>query len=572
MIVRNEAHIIEELVDSVSDLIDTWVIVDTGSEDGTQSLIVRCMKRRGIPGILHERPWRDFGSNRSEALALAQGRADYIWVMDADDILIGAIDFAALTEDAYCMRFKDELVYWRRQLFRDGLPWRYEGVLHEFSVCDAPFTERRLEGEYWIHSRRLGGRSSDPQKYRRDAEILQAEVDRDPTNHRNVFYLAQSYFDAGNFSRAALWYGRRAEMGGWPEEVFVALYRSALAMEKLAEPWGLVQERYLQAWNFRPCRAEPLHAIARHYRQNRIYPLGLLFAQCAAQIPLPLEDQLFVPEAVYAWQALDELAVCASWLGRWQETFAICRQLLERDDIPPEDRRRIVANRDMAVPHLSGLAPTDATRPASPRQGQGPVEVSVSLRAADQPDEADATLHSFLRNCLDGERIGRLLLFDSGLSSDARFNLLNGCRLLEIVRLDPGLSPDGACSVMRSHLQGRYWLHLDPGWRFFVKERLISRLIEVLTSEPDIVAVALHASVDPDASGAPSAEAAPVRRTATNVRYQMARHPVSGPVMFDLARLDPSRDWSPDGRIAAERCAVIDDVLCVSNDRQPESR
>jgi len=80
MIVRNEAHIIHELIASVAAHIDSWVIVDTGSTDGTQELIRRLMAERGIPGELFERPWRNFGSNRTEALELAQGRGDYIWV------------------------------------------------------------------------------------------------------------------------------------------------------------------------------------------------------------------------------------------------------------------------------------------------------------------------------------------------------------------------------------------------------------------------------------------------------------------------------------------------------------
>ncbi len=563
MIVRNEAHIIEELIASVAGLIDCWVIVDTGSDDGTQELIRRCMKDRRIPGELHERPWRNFGENRSEALALAQGHADYIWVMDADDVVIGEVDFAALTEDAYEMRFKDGLGYWRRQLFRDGLPWRYEGVLHEFSVCDAPFAERRLEGDYHIHSRRLGSRSRDPGKYRRDAEILQAEVDRDPDNARNVFYLAQSYFDAGDYAQARRWYERRAEMGGWKEEVFVALYRSAGAMERLGESWASVQERYLQAWNARPCRAEPLHAIARHYRMTQVYPLGLLFAQCAAQLPLPAAERLFVPEAVYNWQSLDEWAVCASWLGRWPETFAICRQLLERDDIPEADRARIASNRDMAVPHMLRLAAASTATPPPPRSGPGPVEITLTLLVGADPAEAEASLNTFLQTCLDAERIGRFLVFDTGLSWEARFRLLDRYRCLEFVRQGPLPTPRQINSVMRGHVEGRYWLHLERGWRFFAQDRWISRLIDVLDSEPGIVAVGLNRGGAP---GGPAVSEAVsrLRRTAANTRYQLAQEPLQGPVMVDLARFDADPAGPDQGGIAPSRCATLDEILCVS--------
>ena len=53
-----------------------------------------------------------------------------------------------------------------------------------------------------------------------------------------------------------------------------------------------------------------------------------LFAQRAAQIPFPENDNLFVGADVYAWRAIDEQAVCASQLGKHAEAFRLCRRLL----------------------------------------------------------------------------------------------------------------------------------------------------------------------------------------------------------------------------------------------------
>ena len=108
MIVRNEAHIVEEVLDAVAPYISSWVIVDTGSNDGTQDLIRNHMARLGIPGELYERPWRNFGHNRTEALTLAQGHGDYIWVMDADDTVVGTPDFTQLGADIYRLRVVDD--------------------------------------------------------------------------------------------------------------------------------------------------------------------------------------------------------------------------------------------------------------------------------------------------------------------------------------------------------------------------------------------------------------------------------------------------------------------------------
>ena len=85
MIVKNEAAVIRRCLDSVRPIIDYWVIVDTGSTDGTQDIIREHL--RDLPGELHERPWRDFAHNRSEALELARGKGDYTLIIDADDTL-----------------------------------------------------------------------------------------------------------------------------------------------------------------------------------------------------------------------------------------------------------------------------------------------------------------------------------------------------------------------------------------------------------------------------------------------------------------------------------------------------
>ncbi len=85
MIVKNEAAIIERCLRSVRPLLSTWVIVDTGSTDGTQDIIRRFFA--DLPGELHEKSWKNFSENRSEAMQLARGKADYTLVMDADDEL-----------------------------------------------------------------------------------------------------------------------------------------------------------------------------------------------------------------------------------------------------------------------------------------------------------------------------------------------------------------------------------------------------------------------------------------------------------------------------------------------------
>jgi len=563
MIVRNEAHVIHELVASVAPHIDNWVIVDTGSTDGTQDVVRRLMAERGLPGELFERPWRDFGHNRSDALALAQGRGDYIWVIDADDTLVGAIDFTGLTADAYGLRIRDRSTYWRLQLFRDGVPWRYEGVLHERAVCDVPHTRQRLEGDYHVQSRRLGERNQDPRKYARDAEILQAEVDRNPEDRRAVFYLAQSYRDAGDVARAKRWYERRAAMGGWAEEVFVSLLMVAQAGEVLGEPWPDVQDAYLRAWNFRPSRAEPLYEIARRHRVAGQHQIGHLFAERAARIPLPVQDELFVPGEIYAWRALDEQAVCASWIGRMPECFAICRRLLASADLPAADRGRIAANRDLAVPEM--LATATAAPEDLPQVVRGPAaDVTVTLVAG--PDRAafEHTLASLVRSCLDRDRIARVIVLDAGLSADDRRGLGQRHPWLEFATAPAVPEPLARLVAIRRLVEGHFWLHVEAGWRFFAPERLLTRLTEVLEAEPAIVQVGVNHGDAERLTGTCPPENA-VRRTATGGRYVVTSGLIHGPSLVHLSRFDTGVPLWQSGA-AAVPAATLDEVLCLPAD------
>ena len=343
MIVKNEAHVIERCLRSVMPLVSCWSIVDTGSNDGTQQMIQALLQN--IPGQLHEQAWVDFAHNRSESLRLAAPLADYSLVIDADDELQYAPDFQwpPLTHDAYALRIQDgNYRYERMQLVSAARNWRYEGVLHEYLNCDGDYTRQRLEG---LTYRRIGGgaRSQDPLKYQRDALVLQHALLDAPTNARTVFYLAQSYRDGHEPRLAIEQYQRRAAMGGWAEEVYISLYQIARLMEVVGADDDAIVAAYVKAYDARPSRAEAATKLAEFLRKKQRWASAFLYSQAAACIAYP-DDWLFVEHSVYAWQAVDEFAVSAYWVGEYVASLDACEQLLGNPELPPGEVERVKKN------------------------------------------------------------------------------------------------------------------------------------------------------------------------------------------------------------------------------------
>ena len=351
MIVKNESHIIHECLNSIYKYIDYWIVSDTGSTDGTQDIIKKFFEEKGIPGELHQDEWKNFGHNRTLALRHCDGKADYAWMIDADDKVDGDIKFPeTMTADGYILRMgKKEFSWWRTQIFKTDSRWEYKGVLHEYPQ---PQKENpvlvKLEGEYTVDARTLGARNvgiSVIEKYTRDAETLEKALIDEPTNTRYQFYLAQSYFDSQQFEKAIDAYKKRAEMGGWQEEVYYSLYRIGVSRALLDRPWPEIMASFMDAYNYRPIRAEPLIHIAQVLRQKYDQPAAaFVFARQAAEIPFPQGEILFVPNIIYNFSALDELGATAFAAGRPELGYLACKKLLEEGRCPPDQVQRIETN------------------------------------------------------------------------------------------------------------------------------------------------------------------------------------------------------------------------------------
>ena len=361
MIVKNESHIILDTLNSIKQYLDYWVICDTGSTDNTMDLVKNFFDAAGINGELHTAPWVDFGTNRSRVFELAHNKADYLWVIDADDTLVGTIDFGHLVLDAYSLRYGSDFTYWRGQIFKGSEQWIYKGVLHEYPFCisKSPVTKGFIEGDYHVESRRLGARNLlEPSvKYLGDASLLEHALqhEKDPAlATRYLFYLAQSYRDADQLCLAIAWYQKRVDKGGWNEEVWCSKFEIAKLYERLGD-YENAKLSYLDAFEYRPTRAESLHGLGKMCNLRRDFHQAYLYLRFASTIAYT-QDELFVAKSVYDYEIAFELSISAYWLGNYHHCIELCNQLIALESrIPNPIYAQTLKNKAFALDQVKAV-------------------------------------------------------------------------------------------------------------------------------------------------------------------------------------------------------------------------
>lgn len=357
MIVRDEEAIIDERLAAIRDEIDGYCIVDTGSTDDTVDAVRAALL--GRPGRISSMPWVGFGRCRTEALARATILAEELWpkdqtyalLLDADTVVDlrpgwrhalrgGSVDVVEATVEHGTLRYDHP-----RLLRLGALPWRFRGVVHEY--LEVPGGVRRVHSDLVRIVHGSGGaRSRDPEKYRRDAEILslaREEATEPDLDSRYTFYEAQSWRDSGDHQRAIDLYVERAGQGGWLQEVYVSWLRvGELRWWKQSRAEALLA--FFRAYAVDPSRAEAPIGIATMMREESLWAPAMVWSEIATSITANSEPHGLFAESTVRWRALFEVSVAAWYVGQRNRGAAAAEAVLAEPEVPEAVRDRTRAN------------------------------------------------------------------------------------------------------------------------------------------------------------------------------------------------------------------------------------
>jgi glycosyltransferase involved in cell wall biosynthesis len=348
LMVKNEETVMRATLQPFVDGgVDSFFIFDTGSTDNTIEVTEQFFAEHGITqGYIAQEPFIDFATSRNRALDLAQERFPHAAFMIMPDAEWYLNDAQALVEFCeLCLRRGDiyssyliniaNLGNYICRLFRCNRGVRFMGVVHE--VVPQAVSVKVPDTIYFNFLPESRGIEKTAKRFIRDRELLLKEHENKPLCTRTLFYLARTCEDLGNWQEAYDYYKIRVNMVGWDEEDFITRFRLAQTIKKLVlrseyqdkYSWSEALEYYMQAYQMRPHRIEPLVEIADYYVYINQMDLAFLFARRACEAEYPAHDVLFIENYLYDYYRYELLARCCWYINEFEIGEWAARQAYE---------------------------------------------------------------------------------------------------------------------------------------------------------------------------------------------------------------------------------------------------
>lgn len=317
MIVRDEEDVLERCLESIADVVDEIIIVDTGSVDNTRKIAGKFTNK------IYDFQWiDDFAAARN--YAFSKGTGEYLLWMDADDIF-------PTTEKRKFFDLKEELEknpcdvvmmvydagfdkagqatfsYFRERLIRNCPQAKWQGAVHEVIV---PFGEVRRAD---IHMEHRKEKKEYSDRNLRIYEKMFSEGRK--LDAREQFYYARECYYHGKYEKAIeVFEIFLKEPTAWLENKLEAvrfLSYSRKALGKNEEAFDAL----LQGLRLAPPTGEHCCDIGSFFYEREEWESAIFWYENALHAEKRTEKGAFVQEECYGYLPCIQLCVCYDRLG-----------------------------------------------------------------------------------------------------------------------------------------------------------------------------------------------------------------------------------------------------------------
>ena len=339
-IVKNEEDILERMIDSVKDIVDEFVIVDTGSTDSTLNIISKYQKPIEIP-------FTNYVDTKNEALKKATGK--YILFMDADEVLYEGQDkildiIKNENFDALSCKITEgsrdynttTLQYDRIRMWKNNNNWKFVGPgVHEVISGNGKIifdNDIKIRHDHFDKS----SENTNARKFIQWRDLLMNHLEKYPNDSRALFYLARTYKDLSNDLSSIDVYKKYLNItdNNYIDERWQAAYDVASIYMKLGDFKKAFE--YCDLAESIDCRrCEHMNLRAEIFYLLHDYDSAIEFYKISSNRPIPGNVSLFLNPFEYVL-GKEQLALSYYWNKNYDESEKVYLELLDES---PLDQR-----------------------------------------------------------------------------------------------------------------------------------------------------------------------------------------------------------------------------------------
>ncbi|MEW9096447.1 MAG: glycosyltransferase [Clostridiaceae bacterium] len=322
MIVKDEQDVIARCLDSIKDIVDEIIIVDTGSTDNTKEII------KIYTDKVFDFKWiDDFSAARNYAFSKAT--KDFILWLDADDVILeeDREKFKELKQnlnnkvDAVMMKYNaafDEngnvtLSYFRERLSNRTSNYQWMEPVHEYLKVSGKIINSDICITHKKECESAKGRN---------LSIYQKAICQGVSlTPRALYYYARELYYNEKYDDAIRYFKRFLDIEeGWVEDNINACYILSICYNELNDKKNMFKV-LLKSFEYDTPRAEICCQLGYYYFDNKDYNRAIFWYKLALELEKPVDSWGFISHDHWGYIPCMQLCVCYDKLGNIEEAI-----------------------------------------------------------------------------------------------------------------------------------------------------------------------------------------------------------------------------------------------------------